>query len=59
MALPGSMLMARCSARTANSVSPFFSRTFPIKMYGPLEFASSQMERSSILSASSNFCTRV
>ena len=37
---------------------PFFSSTFPIRMYGPVEVASSQMERCSSLSASSNFWMR-
>src|SRR5258708_13004904 len=43
--LLGSMARARCKARTARAVSPFFSSTFPIRMYGPVEVASSQMDR--------------
>src|SRR6266550_5879052 len=42
MGLLGSMAMARCKARTARAVSPFFSRTFPIRMYGPVDVASAR-----------------
>ena len=34
MELFGSIATARCKARTARSNSPFFSSTFPIRMYG-------------------------
>jgi len=30
---------ARCKARTARAVSPFFSSTFPIRMYGPVSMS--------------------
>src|SRR6476660_787922 len=54
MPLLGSMEMARCKARMASCVSPFFWSTLPRRMYGPVEVASSQMERWRSFSASSN-----
>src|ERR1700730_8298406 len=53
--LLGSMASARCKVRIASSVSPFFSSTLPNRIYGPVEEESSQMDRCSSFSASSNF----